>query len=143
LITAKVCDFGLAKAVSNNSTTITGNIGTVQYMSPEAIAGKKPKTKTDVYSFAIVMYELFFEKSPYDLTEYSSENSETYSGLNVFTLANRVLHEGLRPEVPLDENAFSDDERTYLEIMRAAWSANPDNRPEFSEINDQLLKMVE
>jgi serine/threonine protein kinase len=123
---------------------MTGNIGTVQYMSPESIAGKKCKTKSDVYSFAIIMYELFFEKSPFNMAEYNQENnSDQSSGLNVFTLANRVLNDGLRPEMPTDESMYSENEKSYLELMRKSWAPNPDDRPDFSAIFDVLTSMTE
>jgi eukaryotic-like serine/threonine-protein kinase len=62
---AKVLDFGLAKlqnADGDGETDVrsrTGVVmGTLQYMSPEQIAGEKVDHRTDIYSFGAVLYEM-------------------------------------------------------------------------------------
>ncbi len=57
----KVTDFGIAKISENkrNTETISDNaIGTVYYISPEQAEGKKVDTRSDLYSFGIMMYEM-------------------------------------------------------------------------------------
>jgi Flp pilus assembly protein TadD len=56
-----IADFGLAKAVGEESVTVTGSLlGTVRYLSPEqAMAKRLPiDQRTDVYSLGATMYEL-------------------------------------------------------------------------------------
>ncbi|CAM9758501.1 unnamed protein product, partial [Sphacelaria rigidula] len=61
----KICDFGLArlKAYTNS---MTGNCGTVQWMAPEVLASEKYTETADVYSFAIVCWELLERACPYE-----------------------------------------------------------------------------
>ena len=64
-----VADFGIAKAVSaatGPSTTRTGmSLGTPGYMSPEQAAGlREVDERTDVYSLAVVMYEMIVGEIP-------------------------------------------------------------------------------
>ena len=63
--TAKVSDFGIAKAASSN--TITANaMGSVHYISPEQARGGFSDEKSDIYSLGIVMYEMVTGRVPFD-----------------------------------------------------------------------------
>ena len=66
--TAKITDFGIAKAV--NAATIVDNtdgiIGSVHYFSPEQARGGYVDEKSDIYSLGIVMYEMLTGKVPFD-----------------------------------------------------------------------------
>ncbi len=55
----KIADFGLAKAKSEPSFTRTGQVkGKQQYMSPEQALGQKVDSRTDIYAFGVVFYEV-------------------------------------------------------------------------------------
>lgn len=66
--TAKITDFGIAKAV--NAATIVDNtdgiVGSVHYFSPEQARGGYVDEKSDIYSLGIVMYEMLTGRVPFD-----------------------------------------------------------------------------
>ena len=65
--TAKVTDFGIAKAVSNSTITAFGaTIGSVHYFSPEHAKGGYTDSKSDLYSLGVVLYEMVTGKVPFD-----------------------------------------------------------------------------
>ncbi|CAA2961306.1 inactive kinase SELMODRAFT_444075-like [Olea europaea subsp. europaea] len=56
---SRLGDFGLAKAQEDDSiTSVSGMVGTLGYMAPEYAEHGKMSTKTDVYSFGMVMLQL-------------------------------------------------------------------------------------
>ena len=59
-------DFGLAKLLGESSQTVSGAvIGTPLYMSPEQIQGKAVGPRSDLYSLAVVLYELCAGAPPF------------------------------------------------------------------------------
>jgi eukaryotic-like serine/threonine-protein kinase len=75
----KVLDFGLAKlaelavagdqTISMGASTVTAMgmiVGTLAYMSPEQIEGKKIDTRSDVFSFGVVLYEMATGKRAFE-----------------------------------------------------------------------------
>ena len=73
--TVKITDFGLAKTLELESEEITvpsdlsyipsGIAGTYPYMAPEQFTGQNIDTRTDIYSFGIVLYQMVTNSYPY------------------------------------------------------------------------------
>lgn len=64
---AKVTDFGIARAVSTSTITMTGNtVGSVHYFSPEQARGGYIGEKSDIYSMGICLYEMITGVLPFD-----------------------------------------------------------------------------
>ncbi|HYI52139.1 MAG TPA: Stk1 family PASTA domain-containing Ser/Thr kinase [Microbacterium sp.] len=64
----KVMDFGIARAVSDSSSTVaetTAILGTAAYFSPEQAKGEPVDARADVYSSGIVLYELLAGRPPF------------------------------------------------------------------------------
>ncbi|MFD5214104.1 Stk1 family PASTA domain-containing Ser/Thr kinase [Microbacterium sp. NPDC058345] len=64
----KVMDFGIARAVSDSSSTVaetTQIIGTAAYFSPEQAKGESVDARTDLYSTGVVLYELLTGRTPF------------------------------------------------------------------------------
>ena len=76
---AKLADFGVAKlletagpeSLTRNATSISGVtragllVGTVAYMSPEQVAGRAMDSRSDIFSFAVVLYEMLAGQRPF------------------------------------------------------------------------------
>lgn len=64
----KVMDFGIARAVSDTSATMTQTaavIGTAQYLSPEQARGEVVDNRADIYATGCLLYELLVGRPPF------------------------------------------------------------------------------
>ncbi|XP_039117118.1 serine/threonine-protein kinase STY46-like [Dioscorea cayenensis subsp. rotundata] len=120
----KVADFGVAR-FQNEQGIMTAETGTYRWMAPEIINHLPYDQKADVFSFAIVLWELTTSKIPYeDLTPLQAALG---------------VRQGVRPE--LSENAHP----VLVDLMKRCWEADPVKRPSFAEIIvelEELLKQV-
>jgi serine/threonine protein kinase len=68
----KLTDFGIAR-IPAEETGATGGLapGTGAYMSPEAVRGETQDARSDLYSAAIVLYEMLTGQTPFDRPERS------------------------------------------------------------------------
>eukprot|EP00727_Mastigamoeba_balamuthi_P005677 m51a1_g1729 putative serine threonine kinase (1689) ;mRNA; f:135134-146420 len=84
---AKVSDFGLgmfSHKVGDSHKDSAAVIGTIFWTAPEVLGGADCTTKSDVYSFAVIVWEIMTREVPYE-------------ELNPHTVHLRVVNEGLRP----------------------------------------------
>ncbi|KAL0482287.1 serine/threonine-protein kinase/receptor [Acrasis kona] len=116
---AKICDFGISKFVGDDQI-MTFNVGTRAYNAPEILSYQAYDKSCDVYSFAIMMYEVFYEK-------------EAYSRL--FPIEVAVLR-GERPHI--FEELLTNKDAEFMELVKQCWHHNKDQRPTFKEIIKRL-----
>lgn len=128
---AKICDFGTSRNVVSNAT-MTGNIGTFMYMSPEVLFNRPYTEKCDVYSFGIIMHEIFFECRPYCDDEIDTNNP--------FLLGTKVT-QGKRPTIP-DMSLSSEKEISFIKLAQRCWNHEPELRPTFFELLETLENMI-
>ncbi|OHS96615.1 hypothetical protein TRFO_37199 [Tritrichomonas foetus] len=92
------------------------------YRAPEKIESEDYDEKVDIYSFAITLYEILFDRDPYQLNSY-----------NLIFPFLRSVQNGVRPEIPTSvSNHF------LAELMEKCWDYNPRERPSAS----QLFKLL-
>ena len=90
----KIMDFGLAKVRGGLKITQAGtNFGTITYMSPEQAKGEEVDNRTDIWSFGVVLYEMFTGKMPFR-GEY--DQAIIYSILNEEPKFINEIDEGLK-----------------------------------------------
>ena len=61
----KLCDFGFARAMSSSSILLTSIKGTPLYMAPELVQEQPYNHSVDLWSFGIILYELFAGQPPF------------------------------------------------------------------------------
>lgn len=120
----KLFDFGLCRCVKKRSSDdqayeMTGNTGSLRYMAPEVVLNQQYTEKVDVYSFAIVIWTIASNKSP-------------YKGFDRAMHLSRVVINGERPKL---DNAWPVD---FTDLLQSCWHQNSSMRPPFSEITAQL-----
>eukprot|EP00798_Chlamydomonas_sp_ICE-L_P016793 gene16793-23071_t len=87
---AKISDFGMARfKLSNVLNTTTPDAGTVAYMAPECFQETTVTPKADVYSWAIIMWEMLTQQLP-------------WHGSNNMGITCNVVFKGARPSLPDD-----------------------------------------
>ena len=123
----KVLDFGIARLLGegNHNLTKTGTqMGTVFYMSPEQVQGKKVDIRSDIYSLGVTFYQMLTGVNPYIglTTEY-----EVYS---------RIVKEDLPPP----QEIYPGVPAYLATILKKALAKEPDDR---FQTCDEFLAAVE
>ncbi len=123
VLQVKVTDFGLAK-LTDNSRFTTRDVGTTRWRAPEVFGEDnnpgKYKKSADVYSFAMVFFEVLTGEIPFD-------------GISLSNFLQK-LHRGLRPRLPRNECP------KYLSaLVKKCWSRNAARRPTFATICKTLV----
>jgi serine/threonine protein kinase len=126
---AKLADFGLAKLIEKGPITqletvsinapLTkpgGMLGTIPYMTPEQLSGRQADARSDIFSFAIVLYEMLAGERPF------GGKTESDVGHAILHSQPRPLSE-LRPEAPYElrlilDKALEKDPNDRYQYMR-------------------------
>jgi serine/threonine-protein kinase len=106
--TAKILDFGVVKSLMESAEDLAGNqtepgrlIGTLKYMSPEELRGKKPAESWDLWALAVVAYEMLAGVHPFN----GSTSSEIRSAILDGKVTALYTH---LPEAPASWQHFFD-----------------------------------
>ncbi len=124
--TVKVMDFGIARAISDNSTTqaATGGImGTAQYFSPEQARGESVDARTDLYSTGVILYELLTGRPP-------------FTGESAVSVAYQHVSEAVTP--PSQFNAAVGSELDEV-VLRAMAKDRDDRFQSAAEFREHLM----
>ena len=74
----KLIDFGLSGAIANEHNDFSKTVaGSPFHMSPQIMQGKAHTTKADVWSLAIMIYELLTGKYPFEQEEHIKASFKT------------------------------------------------------------------
>ncbi len=123
----KILDFGLAKltdpgpmsqagdntqTIGGASLTVEGSIiGTVNYMSPEQAQGKKVDTRSDIFSFGVVLYEMV-------------TGMRAFGGDNALSTLSAILRDEAKPIAEVAPDVPPQIEQ----LIRRCLRKNPDQR---------------
>uniref|UniRef100_A0AAX7UIM3 receptor protein-tyrosine kinase n=1 Tax=Astatotilapia calliptera TaxID=8154 RepID=A0AAX7UIM3_ASTCA len=123
---AKICDFGLARDITTDSNyVVKGNARLpVKWMSPESIFECVYTFESDVWSYGILLWEIF------------SLGNSPYPGMQVDAKFYKLIKEGYRMDAP----EFAPSE--MYEIMRCCWDADPFNRPPFRKVVETIEQQL-
>ncbi|OCT76963.1 receptor-interacting serine/threonine-protein kinase 2 [Xenopus laevis] len=125
---AKIADFGLSKwrmlSSSHSYSDQSPPGGTIIYMPPEeyepgSAKNRRGSVKHDMYSYAIIMWEVLARKEPY-------EGATTPMQI-MFSVS-----KGNRPDLSEDSLPSEIPHRDlFISLMQSGWATNPNDRPAF------------
>jgi serine/threonine protein kinase len=116
--TPKICDFGMSRLFVGGDA-LSQAVGCMTSMAPEVYRGEPYTPSIDVFSFGVVIFELFVGRAPNGNTD-----PRKY--------AHRVAMEGFRAEVPATVPPF------WRNLLTVCWRQEPIERPTFDSIQKQL-----
>jgi len=127
-LTCKLTDFGTAVQIVRTPS----KAGSLWYMAPEVLQPQQGfDQKSDIYSFSIVMWEVFTQQKPYN-------NGKDFSDLN-------VCIKDLRPHMEWDKQEDIPDVimDEAIPLMEVCWKQNPADREDFEFIIKKLMDIQE
>ena len=120
----KICDFGMSRLMSHGYISTKGAAGTPQWCSPEVLSGDKfIDGKSDVWSFAVVLFELVTQEVPW------AGMTPQQSMYAMFAGRRLMMPDWVQPEVSA--------------LVRDCWHEEAAERPSFEEIIARLGKLKE
>lgn len=120
----KIADFGLARLINSEYIARAGAKFPIKWTAPEAALYSRFSTKSDVWSFGILLVELF------------TKGQKPYPALSNAQTLKQVTEEGYRiPQPPGTPDAV-------YQMMRDCWQHEPEDRPTFESLMYQLEDFV-
>lgn len=126
----RIFDFGLARELAPEGDTSdlprcnTGIAGTLRYISPENALGQPCGLSADVYSFAILLYEVITLQVPFSDIKLVSEFKD------------KVIRGRHRPNLKFVPSTLLQD------LLTDSWAPNPNTRPSFAEIRCIMEEVI-
>ncbi|KAL6117706.1 csf1r [Pungitius sinensis] len=123
---AKICDFGLARDIMNDSNyVVKGNARLpVKWMAPESIFDCVYTVQSDVWSYGILLWEIFsLGKSPYPCVAVDSR-----------------FYKMVKRGYQMCQPHFAPPE--IYTIMKTCWNLEPTERPTFSKISQMIQRLL-
>lgn len=122
----KIIDFGYSKtAVTEKDLESSLTLGTIYYLAPEVFYDGICDEKSDVYSFAILMYEVLTGLDAYDREK----------NHNSFAFLNDVKEKNHRPKFDKSQRPIKE---SIKDLCKQCWSNDRSERPTFEEIFQKL-----
>uniref|UniRef100_A0A673W9R2 receptor protein-tyrosine kinase n=1 Tax=Salmo trutta TaxID=8032 RepID=A0A673W9R2_SALTR len=123
----KICDFGLARDVYKDPDYVRKGDARLplKWMAPETIFDRVYTTQSDVWSFGILLWEIF------------SLGASPYPGVGIDEAFCRRLKEGTRMRAP--DYATTEIYQTMLDC----WLDKPTDRPNFTELVEHLGNLLQ
>ena len=119
----KVMDFGIARAVSENSATVahtSGIVGTAQYFSPEQAKGESVDARTDLYSAGVLLYEMLAGRPP-------------FKGESAVSVAYQHVSEAVVPPSEYDPNVSAEMDSVVIRALAKDRNERFQSAEEFRE----------
>uniref|UniRef100_A0A4W4GYS8 Platelet-derived growth factor receptor alpha n=1 Tax=Electrophorus electricus TaxID=8005 RepID=A0A4W4GYS8_ELEEL len=122
----KICDFGLARDImhDNNYVSKGSTFLPVKWMAPESIFDNLYTTLSDVWSYGILLWEIF------------SLGGTPYPGMLVDSSFYNKIKSGYRMAKP--EHATND----VYELMVKCWNNEPEKRPSFWSLSETVVSLL-
>lgn len=97
-VEVKIADFGLAQVSGGEKlTAVEAVVGTPAYMTPEQIHGLNTDERSDLFSFGILIYEMFFGVNPF----LGKDAGQTLNNIQTCRINTPPPHSGMPEYIPI------------------------------------------
>lgn len=130
-------DFGVARPAGVSFHTVDGAVvGTIQYMSPELMAGKQLDFRTDIYALGATIYEVLTSINPFPEQNFSRlvnlKQKNKYRNLNEFAVTipgklKRIVHKCMNLDPEKRYKSTTDLLNVFEKIHNKLTSEKPEN----------------
>ena len=140
---AVLADFGIAQS-SHAGGASANSVGTLQYMSPEAVEGRPITPATDIYSLGVVLHEALAGESPYSGEDVNVLRREIVLGAakGVSQELTPALREFCQKALQRDPTLRHSSAAQFATELRAAATPKPPRRYGFVLIPMAVIGLV-